>query len=185
VNSASITSSLPATLSSGDTLTGSLEALGYSPADGWAGQLVVIGAARKTVSLTASGSAFVCDQSTATWAAGAYTLALVLTKGASRVSFPAGALTVMADVLDGGTTAFDTRTDARKRLDALQAAWGRYTETRELASEYEVAGRRMKFQTVADLVTAIEFAKREVAAEDAAAAIAAGRAPAGRFQVRM
>ena len=51
--------------------------------------------------------------------------------------------------------------------------------------EYEIAGRRMKFNTKAEWILEIDYWKRQVAAEERAASINAGKPPANKLLVRL
>ena len=70
-------------------------------------------------------------------------------------------------------------------LEALEACYLAYlTNGQGHVAEYDIAGRRMKFRNAAEIWQQIEKLKREVAAEDRAARIAAGLPSRRRVLVR-
>lgn len=95
-----------------------------------------------------------------------------------------GSADILPDLRSTSATALqDVRSHARKMLDAVQA----WLENRDPAvAEYEIAGRRMKYIPLADLLKLRQRYLAEVAAEDRAAKIARGLAVAsGRIQFRL
>lgn len=185
-------STLPSTHTAGDSGDWTLDAPDAAlPGDGWAAQLVLIGATQRyTLSGTASGSssyAFAPSAATtAAWVAGDYTASLITTKAASRLSTPAGAIRILPDPAAVGTLAASLLSTAQQRLAALQAAYDAYVASGNLtAAEVRVGDRLRKFRTVPELLQALNAARRDVEAETQAAALAAGQSARRRFVVRM
>ena len=183
--------SIPLQHTAGDSFAATLDGGTYSATDGWVAQLVLIGAANHLLASTASGSdhAVVANTAaTAAWTPGDYALRAIYTKAAtsSRVSLDVGSLRVLHDPVASLTTSAALKSPARLAFEALQAAYRAYVAAGQFhVQEYQINGRQMKFRTVADLLTALNAAQREVQAEDAAALIAAGMNPRQRFVVRM
>lgn len=180
---------LPSTLNAGDSLAATLATDVYTAAAGWSAQLRLIGqGANKSIAGTSSaeGWAFPANSAaTSDWAAGSYSSIVLLTKGADRISQAGPSIKVLADPAAGGTTTLDLRTDARRALDELQAVYRSYITTNQLLHSYTIGTRTFQFHSITDLIKAIDAAKREVAAEEAAANLAAGRPSSGRIVVRM
>lgn len=178
--------SFPLSLNAGDTLSVSLGDSLFSAAEGWVATLRVIGGGSNVGIAGAAkddGWAFTALASaTSAWAPGSYSLVAVFTKGADRQSSPLGVLTLKPDPASGGTTALDLRTPARQALDALQKAYlDHLSGASGLLQGYTIGTRSFQFQSVADLIRAIEQLKREVRSEE----LAAGNGPGGRVLVRM
>ena len=176
----------PSSLNAGDTLSVSLGDSLFSAADGWTATLRVIGGGSNVgVAGEASGDGWtftVLAGATAAWAPGSYSLVAVFTKGPDRKSSPLGVLAIRPDPAAGGTTALDLRTPARQALDALQKAYlDHVSGASGLLQSYTIGTRSFQFQSVADLIRAIEQLKREVRSEE----LAAGNGPGGRVLVRM
>ncbi|WP_377153333.1 hypothetical protein ACFJIX_17965 [Roseateles sp. UC29_93] len=177
---------IPTSLNAGDTLSASLGDSLFSADEGWGATLRVIGGGQNLgVAGTANGDGWeftVPAATTAGWAVGSYSLVAVFTKGAERQSSPLGVLSLKPDPAAGGTTALDLRTPARQALDALQKAYlDHVSGGSALLQSYTVGTRSFTFQSVADLIGAIEQLKREVRSEE----LAAGNGLGGRVLVRM
>lgn len=94
-----------------------------------------------------------------------------------------GVVEITADYRSGAaTTVLDDRTHAAKVLAAIEA----WIEGRDMAvAEYEIAGRRMKYIPIADLVKLRNRYRQEVATEEAQRKLAAGLGTGRRIQVRI
>jgi hypothetical protein len=120
---------------------------------------------------------------TASWAAGTYDWASWVERAGTVYTVETG----RAEILPNPRTAaaFDARTPAQRRLADLESAYSAHIGRGHAAvAEYEIAGRRMKFD-LAGLIKAIESAKRDVAAEAQAARIAKGLSARVRYVTRM
>lgn len=124
----------------------------------------------------------VAPATTANWASGEYSWSAWVEKTGERHTVDSGILRVDDD--PGVVAAYDGRTDARKILDSLMALYVSHSAGNGLASEYTIAGRSMKFRSVADLLGQIDYWKRQVADEDRAAKIAAGLDAGNSLRVR-
>jgi hypothetical protein len=108
---------------------------------------------------------------TALWAAGFYSWARWVEKGAMRIGLGSGRLQVNADPATA-VAGLDTRTHARKVLDAIEAVLeNRATKDQE---EYSIEGRSLKRTPLADLIALRSQYSIEVQREERAARAAAG-----------
>lgn len=180
---------LLSTHTAGDSTAWRLDAGDCLPSAGWSASLVLVGAARITIACTASGTQFAANQTsanTSSWQPGNYTLSLVCTNGSDRVSRPAGTLRVLADPTNVATTARSLLTEAEAHLADLEAAYRDHMASGNAAvAEYRIGTRMKRFKDVADLLKALNAARQDVKAEQAAAGLAAGVSARQRFVVRM
>lgn len=112
----------------------------------------------------------------ATLTPGAYFWAAVVTSGSERITVGNGQFLVTPDLstLSTGST-YDGRSKAQIALEACEAAMATFNATGGKVKRYEIAGRTMEFQTIADLMTLHSFWKAKVMSEGAAQAIANGQ----------
>lgn len=182
---------VPTQHTAGDSFACTLPGGDYPATAGWAVQLVLIGPTRITLNSTASGADHalaVTAATTASWAPGEYaTRVLYVNAGSSsRVSGAAGTLRVLPDPAAGGTTAAVIKSPAQQLLQLLEAAYTAYASSGNFhVQQYTVDGRTMQYRTVEELLRALNAARRDVAAENAAAQVAAGINPRQRYVVRM
>lgn len=176
----------PTEITAGDTARWTRSLSDYPASDGWVLSYSLVKASvRIAITSTADGddhAVTVTAATTAGWAAARYDWQAVVTKATERYTVGVGAITVKPNFATA-SAGLDNRTPARRILDALMAAYETYISSRGHVAEYEIAGRKMKFRTVEELLQQIDHWKREVAREDQAAALAAGRRP-GRVFVR-
>ena len=127
-------------------------------------------------------SVSVAAATTAAYPAGSYTWMAWVEGGSSeKYTVDTGTLEVDPDYR-ASTAAYDGRSHARKMLDALEA----WLEARDPAvAEYEIAGRRMKYIPIAELVKLRNRYGMEVRNEEAAAAIARGEGLGRKIQFRV
>ncbi len=184
---ATIPTTEPLAITAGDTLTFSRTLPDYPASAGWVLSYTLINSAAKiTLTASASGSDHLVSvpySTTAAWSPGAYAWQAVVTLGVERYTICTGSLEITAAF--SAATTLDTRSTAKKMLEALQSAYMQYIDNGQgHVAEYEIAGRRMKFRNAAEIWQQIEKLKREVAAEDRAARIAAGLPARRRVLVR-
>jgi hypothetical protein len=158
---APIPTAAPATLRAGDTASWQISLADYPAGDGWSLEYTLINAAGKiTFTSAASGNdhrVTVAATTTAGWAAGNYAWQCRAKKGAEVYTVNTGTVDVLPDFAT--LTASDQRSFAEKTLAALEA----WIENHDLAvAEYEIAGRRMKYIPVAELLTLRDKFRREV-----------------------
>ena len=183
---AEIPDSLPASLRAGDTWKWTRTLADY-PAGTWTLKYRFKNATTGfEIVATASGTDHaitVAAATTAAYAAGTYTVIGWVESGAEKYTVDTGTAKVTPDYRSGSaSTALDDRSHARKTIAAIES----WIESRDLAvAEYEIAGRRMKYIPIAELLRLRNRYKNEIAAEDAAAALARGEGIGRKIQFRM
>lgn len=175
----------PTSIVAGDTLSWQRTLADY-PATTWTLKYRFINATTKIdITATASGTdhlVAVTSTTSAAYTAGTYTWTAWVEKTDERVTVGGGILVVQANIAALNT--LDARTDAAKIVDQLMAAYKTYTESNGLVAEYEVAGRRMKYRSAAEILTQLNFWESRVNTEKKAARIAAGLGGGGKVLVR-
>jgi hypothetical protein len=179
----------PTRVVAGDTIAWTRSLADY-PAPTYVLKYRFLNAAGKIdITAAASGTDHAVTVTAATssaWTAGDYDwLAWVETGSgptAERYSVEEGRITV--DPNKAALNTYDGRTPARKIYEALLAAWQTASASQAFVNEYEIAGRRMKFNNKADWIVELDYWKSQVAAEDRAEAIANGMASGSRLLVR-
>ncbi len=169
----------------GDTVTWSKSLADYSAADGWVLKYRLINAAGK-IDITAGASeadhlVSVAASVSELWTPGTYAWQAYVEKAAERFTVGSGSIEIKPD-LAAQAAGYDTRTTAKRLLEAVEAVLANRATRADL--EYEVAGRRMKSMSHADLLAARDKLKAEVVREDAAARIAQGLSPKNKLYVR-
>ena len=131
-----------------------------------------------------SYSVTVTAATSAAYTAGTYSWICWVEGGTSeKYTVDTGVTVINPDYRTGtATAALDDRSHARKTLAAIEA----WIESRDQGvARYAIAGREMQYIPVADLIKLRQTYKSEVAAEDAAAAIANGLSTGCRIQFRI
>ncbi len=122
---------------------------------------------------------------TAAWAAGEYSWACWVEKVAERyggTEYPwRGECTILPN--PATTTNYDSRSDARKALDAMNAFIAGSTDM--TIRRYTIGGRELERWPLADLLVARQRFASEVASEDAKARLNAGLGGGRKIQVRL
>lgn len=170
-------------LIAGDTLDNIYTISDYPATDGWALTLALlpetagVGTAIRLTAV-AQGDEYrlqVPSTVSAQWTPAKYTLRPWIESNGIRYGCdPKPDLPTVVTVLPDPATAtfFDGRSRAQRDLDAINAVLsGSATRAQK---EYEIAGRRLQYFSPAELIVLADRAKREVAAENRAARIAAG-----------
>jgi hypothetical protein len=181
--SATIPTIEPSLITAGDTLKWVKTLADYSAADGWVLSYVFINAAAKfSITATASGSDFavtVAAATTAAYAAGAYDWRAQVSKSGEVYTVSTGRATVKPAF---SVATLDGRSQARTSLEAIEAMLqGRASSA---VHEYEIAGRRLKYIPVPELLQLRDALRADVAREDTAARIASGLGDNRRIYVR-
>lgn len=117
----------------------------------------------------------------ATWVAGDWNWAAWVEQGSERHAIGSGLVTIRPDptALAAG---YDGRSQAQRMLQAIEATIeGRASSATQ---EYEIAGRRLRYIPIPELLTLRDKLRVDVAREEAAAAMATGLSPRGRMFVR-
>ena len=124
----------------------------------------------------------VTSATTATWAAGEYSWASWVVKAGEVYSLSQGTCKLLADPRTA-TAPLDARTDAQTALDNVTATLqGRATSA---VLEYEIAGRRLKYTPVADLIALQSELMAQVQREQRLADSAKGYPDKRKTYVRM
>ena len=180
---------LPTTFTAGDAFSATVANTSYPAGAGWSAQLVLIGPTRQTITGTASGDDFAFaanSATTASWSAGSYTARILYTLAGARTTVESGAIQVLPDPAAGGTNARSLMGTWARILADLEAAYETHIASgRSVVGSYTIGGRSMSYQTTAELVRAIDNARREVAREEAAAKLLRGESARNRLHRRM
>lgn len=178
----------PSSVTAGDTVTWSRSLSDYPASSGWVLKYRLINATSKIdITATASGAdhaVSVAKSTTAGWGAGWYDWQAYVEKAAERFTVGTGRIEIKPDLADVVASGFDNRSQARQILDSLMAAYKNAVSSRAFVLEYEIAGRRMKFNNKAEWITEIQFWQAAVAQEDRAANINKGLAAGNKLLVR-
>jgi hypothetical protein len=141
-------------------------------------------ASKFEITATASGTDHSVTVSAATsggYTAGNWTWIAWVEAGSEKFTVDTGAMVIQPDYR-AGTAALDDRSHARKVLAAIEAR----IEGRALdVGETEIAGRRIKYMPMADVLKAYSFYKSLVAAEINAELLAKGEGIGRKIQFRM
>jgi len=175
----------PSRVTAGDSISW-LKSLPDYPADAsWVLAYTFINSASK-ISLTATASGAdhlvtVTAAASALWVAGTYTWQATATKTTQRYTVDSGSLVVAPNL--AAQTTFDSRTSARKALDAVNLLLETYGSKAYMHS-YEINGRKQQFQSPGDFMAFRSMLEAEVAKEDNATRLAAGLTPRNQVFVR-
>ena len=132
------------------------------------------------VDATADGTNFavaVAATTTAGYASGVYSWAAQVSDGTTKTTVGEGSTTLIPSLFAGNAAdALDLRSDAKKGLDAINAALLRKASNDQMEYEISVGGsmRRVRRCSMADLIAARSLYAAEVARELAAERIANG-----------
>lgn len=180
---------IPTPFTAGDTLTWTEAVALYPAGSGYTLHYALLKTGvRVVLDSTASGDdhAFSVSATTsAAYTAGVYDwTAYVTTVAGARYTVGSGRLEIKPN-LAAQAGGYDNRSQSRKILEDLKTAYQAYiTNGSGHVQEYEIAGRRMKYRSAAEILQQINYWEAKCAAEDRQAAIANGQAPANRLLVR-
>lgn len=185
---ADIPSTEPTTARAGDTWRWTRTLADYLSSDGWTLKYRFKSpSAGFEIEASADGDGWavtVAASTTTGYAAGTYAWIAWVEGGSSeKYTVDTGTLTIDPDFRSGtATAAYDARSHARKTLDAIKV----WIEARDQGvAEYEIAGRRMKYIPIADLLKLRQYYQAEVNAEIAAEKLANGLASPAKIQFRL
>ena len=173
----------PASIAAGDTLRFDRSLPSYPASAGWQLSYTLIDAAGKvTFSASAAGDVHavtVAAATTATWQAGDYAWRARVSKAGEVYTVGEGRITIRPAFAGNN---HDARSHARRTLEAIEAMIeGRASSA---AMEYEIAGRRLRYIPIPELLQLRDKYRADVLREDAAAATAAGLPDRRRVFVR-
>ena len=157
---APIPTSEPAEIRAGDTATWLLSLPAYPAGDGWSLEYTAINAGgRLSFESSAQGAAHlvrVLPADTSAWLPGAYQWQCRVSNGTDAFTIRSGSVNIIADF--ASLAASDQRSHAQKTLAALES----WIENHDLAvAEYEIAGRRMKYIPITELLKLRDQYRRE------------------------
>ncbi len=183
----SIPTKEPETLRAGDTWKWRREDLADYPAPTWTlTYRFKSPSSGFEITAAADGTYFditVAASATAAYPAGEYDYIGRVSSGTEKYTVATGRLTVTPDLAQNeAANPFDTRSHARKVLEAIEAVIEkRATQDQEA---YTINGRSLQRTPVAELLALRDRYRLEVTREDDAAALAAGRGDRRRTFVR-
>ena len=178
----------PTSLRAGDSIAWTVSLPSYLASAGWTLSYRLINATgfSEDIASTPSGDDHEISLSaadTANYPAGPATLVRIVDTGVQKITLAATLITILPDL--SVVTAHDGRSANEKALAAAESALESYlTAGQGHVEEYEIAGRRMKFRAVAEIEALINLYRLRVAKDNAAKAVLAGGAPAGRVYYR-
>jgi hypothetical protein len=175
----------PASITAGDSITWQRTLADY-PADVWTLKYRLINATSKIdITASASGTNHLVSISTSTSAGyldGTYTWTAWVEKTGERITLANGTIVIKPDL--AAAAYLDARSDAAIIVDQLMAAYKAYTASNGHVAEYEIAGRRMKYRTGAEILDQLNHWKAILATEKRAERIAAGLGGGNKVLVR-
>jgi len=141
----------PAAVRAGDSASWLLTLADYPASSGWSVQYDLLNAGGKiSFTSTAEGDLHRITRTpaqTATWVSGTYQWQARVSNGTDAYTVAVGSIEILPDL--AVAVGLDTRTHAQKTLAALEA----WIENHDPGvAEYEIAGRRMKYIALADLI---------------------------------
>ncbi len=185
---AKIPTSEPLSIIAGDTLTWQKSVVNYPASQGWtlhyrlintAGNIDITGAASGDDHLISVAAA-----TSAAYVAGEYDWQSYVTNvGGERYTISVGSIEVKANWA-AAAVGLETRSTARKILDALEAAWLVAASKRSYVMEYQIANRKMRFATRGEWIAELDYWRREVRREERAQRIAAGLPSGAKVYMR-
>lgn len=163
----------PTGLIAGDTAKWLKTLADYPASAGWVLTYTLISAASKIIiTAIADGDNYlvnVAPSVTIAYMAGDYDYRAQVTKAGEAYTVTSGRITVQPSF---GVATLDSRTQARKILEAVESRLLGTATSGVL--EYEIAGRRLKHYSLAELLTLRDRFRAEVNREDAATQMANG-----------
>lgn len=172
----------PAQIVAGDTAKWLKTLADYPASAGWALAYTLVNASQRyTFSAAVQGDDFLITVSAATtsgWAAGSYDFRGAVSQAGEVYTVSVGRIAVAAAF----GAAIDARSQPRRTLEAIESTLeGRASSA---TAEYEIAGRKLKYIPIPELLQLRDRYRRDVAAEDAAEKVAKGLGNPGRIYVR-
>jgi len=179
----------PAKVRAGDTVTWRRTLDLYPATAGWTLYYRLINAGAKIdITATADGASHlvtVAKATTAGWSAGDYSWVSWVASGTERVTLAQGAITVLPDLAAITAPGYDTRSQAKKMLDAIDAALLSLSSGERLAVvEAEVSARRLKYD-MSGLLKLRDVYAAQVRSEESAERVARGLGARNKLNVRI
>jgi hypothetical protein len=182
---AAIPTTEPQTITAGDTAAWTKSLSDYPASASWVLAYTLINAAGK-ISVTSSASGddhavSVAASATVAWAPGSYTWQATVTKAAERYTVGTGRITIQPNL--AAATLLDTRSAARKALDAADLALASYGAKAYLQA-FEINGRSQRFHDPSMFMAWRDKLKAEVSREDNVERLKAGLSPKNMVYTR-
>ena len=179
----------PSRIRAGDTVTWRKSLSSYPASQGWVLYYRLINStAKQDITAAADGDAHrvsVAKATSASYAAGDYTLLSWVANGTERVTLPSLSLTVLPDLAAVSVAGYDARSAARKMLDAIDAALASLSTGERLAVvEAAVRDRRLKYDFTG-LIKLRNLYLAQVRGEEAAERTEAGLGVRNKINVRL
>jgi hypothetical protein len=156
---------LPAQHRSGDTFSVTRSYADYPASEGWSVSLTLVGSGSVyTVTSSADGDDHVVSATaaaTGAWASGRYTVVEYVSKSLERYTLSSSVIEILPD-LAAATAGQDTRSHARKVLDAIETFLGTGSITN---ASLEFNGRRLQHIPIPDLIALRDKYRAEVRRE--------------------
>lgn len=177
-----IPTSEPARVNAGNTAKWLKSLPEYPASAGWVLSYELVNAAQR-ITFSSSPSADdhlvnVTAAATGAWVAGSYDWRALATLGSEIYTVASGRM----EIAPAFGVVVDARSQARRTLEAIEATLeGRASSA---TAEYQIAGRALKYIPIPELLTLRDRYRRDVKAEDDAAAVASGLGARGRIYVR-
>jgi len=175
-------------ITAGDTLSFLTTVADYPASAGWV--LVYLLIPRDTGSaITLTGSAEGNDHRieagasvTALWTPGHYSWVTYATMAGERYTLQSGQVEILPN--PATQTSYDARSPAALIVDQLMAAYTTYSASQGNVAEYEIAGRKMKYRSSAEILDQLNHWKAILAAEKRAERINAGLGAGNKLLTR-
>lgn len=178
----------PASITAGDTVVWTKSLADYAASAGWTLKYRLINATAKidivAVAAGADHSVTVTAATSAAYVAGAYDWQAFVEKAAERYTVGSGRMQIQPNLAGVAAAGFDDRSQPRRILELLMAAYESAVTSRSFVSEYQIAGRTMRFDKKEDWIMEINFWKSQVAQEERASRINAGLGAGNKLLVR-
>ncbi len=186
--SLTISSSEPLTFRAGDTVNWNKLLYNFPTSEGWALSYLFINSSGKIdIPAVISGALYnisIPAATTAKYSHGEYTWYSAVTLNGARHSVDSGKVKIQPDLAAVTSAGYDLRSNARKTLDALEAALATHGDHQAWTQSYTIAGRSMTFKSVVDFFKFHARMVVKVRAEEAADRISNGQAPQNKIRVR-
>lgn len=161
---------IPANITAGMKTEWTVSNTDYLASDGYTLKYVLINSTSKiSIVSTADGDDHLVSIPSATsalYTAGTYTAKSYFEKAGEKYEYKTEQVVVLPDYTATSTTFYDTRSFAKKSLDALEAVI--QNKAGELDLEYEIEGRRIVKMTPSDRIKWRNYFKDEYEAEQRA-----------------
>lgn len=177
----------PLIFRAGDTVNWTKSLADFPTSEGWALSYRLINSTDKIdINAVISGDLYsisVLATTTAAYKPGIYTWSSAVTLAAVRHSIASGKVTIAPDLASVTADGYDLRSNARKALDAVNAAMLAHG-TNAWTQSYSIAGRSMTFKNVGEFFAFRSKLIVEVRAEENADRILNGEKPNNKLRVR-